>query len=746
MKCLEKLEKLEQVVAKYNDRLSSTSVTLLEKNQLKSAKALKEEIDSIQNTDRLMNIGIVGRVKAGKSSLLNAIVFDGASVLPKAATPMTAALTKLTYADKHQAAVEFFSQEDIDDIKKEADEYEKMLKKELEECVNFFKKKDNLSESEIQEKALKKAKRSLETKKEAASADQYERMKKSSVDIKSLEKEAIVEFNSLDDLGKKLDRYVGSSGDLMPFTKSVTIGFPLESLKEVNIIDTPGVNDPVKSRETRTLDELNKCDVIFIVSPAGQFMSSEDLGLMGRITQKAGIRELYVVASKFDTQLHGDVLEKSNKNLSKAFDMLISDLSSHMHTTLVDLKNNTRGVGNTFDSLIEQSNSRILHSSGISYTIKENIYNLENLDEGEQHAWNNLVENYPDNFSHKDKDLSIVSLDKLSNISKIKNILDEVAKRKNDILQEKIANLENTKTAAIDSYGAGLLGYITEQEKEINEGDLDELLSEKTKLEEIKSEASVILKSSFEGVCQDFSRNLSTLLKTKLNDLYKQATKESDAQTGSVTVAEQRTRDKGSGFLWFRDLAGTRYENYTEMVEYTTVNTNQVVSAINSFISDTKDEIKGIASKQIAEFKTSMPAQLIRALKDGLGEDKSSEIKASKFRSIISTVLTSLEIPVLCYMDKRLKNAAQGRLKGYDAENFINMAFNHIEDFRNSVKDDLSDFIDELDDSLDKFDLAKTLFDQYDKDIEKLTSDIKNKEMAIAELNRIKADIQGASL
>ena len=317
MKCLEKLEKLEQVVAKYNDRLSSTSVTLLEKNQLKSAKALKEEIDSIQNTDRLMNIGIVGRVKAGKSSLLNAIVFDGASVLPKAATPMTAALTKLTYADKHQAAVEFFSQEDIDDIKKEADEYEKMLKKELEECVNFFKKKDNLSESEIQEKALKKAKRSLETKKEAASADQYERMKKSSVDIKSLEKEAIVEFNSLDDLGKKLDRYVGSSGDLMPFTKSVTIGFPLESLKEVNIIDTPGVNDPVKSRETRTLDELNKCDVIFIVSPAGQFMSSEDLGLMGRITQKAGIRELYVVASKFDTQLHGDVLEKSNKNPEK---------------------------------------------------------------------------------------------------------------------------------------------------------------------------------------------------------------------------------------------------------------------------------------------------------------------------------------------------------------------------------------------------------------------------------------------
>lgn len=54
-----------------------------------------------------MNIGIVGRVKAGKSSLLNALVFDGEPILPKAATPMTAALTTITWGETFQARLSF---------------------------------------------------------------------------------------------------------------------------------------------------------------------------------------------------------------------------------------------------------------------------------------------------------------------------------------------------------------------------------------------------------------------------------------------------------------------------------------------------------------------------------------------------------------------------------------------------------------------------------------------------------------
>lgn len=55
----------------------------------------QKQIEALEREDRDLTIAIVGRVKSGKSSLLNALFFDGRSVLPQAATPMTAALTFL---------------------------------------------------------------------------------------------------------------------------------------------------------------------------------------------------------------------------------------------------------------------------------------------------------------------------------------------------------------------------------------------------------------------------------------------------------------------------------------------------------------------------------------------------------------------------------------------------------------------------------------------------------------------------
>ena len=63
-------------------------------NEIRSA--IKSFVDAkklAENENRDLTIAIVGRVKSGKSSFLNALVFNGESILPQAATPMTAALT-----------------------------------------------------------------------------------------------------------------------------------------------------------------------------------------------------------------------------------------------------------------------------------------------------------------------------------------------------------------------------------------------------------------------------------------------------------------------------------------------------------------------------------------------------------------------------------------------------------------------------------------------------------------------------
>ena len=65
----------------------------LEDNNVPSVEDIRKDYENKTKKDRLLRIGIVGAVKAGKSSLLNSLFFKGQDILPKAATPMTAALT-----------------------------------------------------------------------------------------------------------------------------------------------------------------------------------------------------------------------------------------------------------------------------------------------------------------------------------------------------------------------------------------------------------------------------------------------------------------------------------------------------------------------------------------------------------------------------------------------------------------------------------------------------------------------------
>ncbi|GHP50409.1 hypothetical protein JP0043_10980 [Helicobacter pylori] len=89
----------------------------------------------IKTEERGLKFGIIGHVKADKSSLLNALIFEGKDVLPKAATPMTASLTILKYAQNLSTQVEFYSQKDILELKNEHERYEKKFKEIVSEEI-----------------------------------------------------------------------------------------------------------------------------------------------------------------------------------------------------------------------------------------------------------------------------------------------------------------------------------------------------------------------------------------------------------------------------------------------------------------------------------------------------------------------------------------------------------------------------------------------------------------------------------
>ncbi len=179
---------------------------------------LEKTIKGMQAENRGLKVGIIGHVKAGKSSLLNALIFEGKDVLPKAATTETASLTILKYAQNLSASAQFYDEKDMEELKRDHERYEKKFKEIVSEEVKKLEEKQQgllnkakgvmggsgkafskdhkeapkqkiLSPEEIRERAQKIAKNELDNDaKLTASHDQFERMKESGlISLKDLE-------------------------------------------------------------------------------------------------------------------------------------------------------------------------------------------------------------------------------------------------------------------------------------------------------------------------------------------------------------------------------------------------------------------------------------------------------------------------------------------------------------------------------------------------------------------------------
>lgn len=96
---------IEEFVNKNN--FSHDALALKQEHAIQKSEEWQRVLDSFAEQGRVLRIGIIGRVKAGKSSMLNALLFNGNDILPKAATPMTAALTIMEYSENVSVEVDF---------------------------------------------------------------------------------------------------------------------------------------------------------------------------------------------------------------------------------------------------------------------------------------------------------------------------------------------------------------------------------------------------------------------------------------------------------------------------------------------------------------------------------------------------------------------------------------------------------------------------------------------------------------
>ncbi|GAA9745474.1 hypothetical protein VN0142_10210 [Helicobacter pylori] len=477
----------------------------ISENAVIKTEELEKTIKGMQAENRGLKVGIIWRMKAGKSSLLNALIVDGKDVLPKAATTETSSLTILKYAQNLSAEAQFYDEKDMEELKRDHERYEKKFKeivseeiKKLEEkqqgLLNkakgvmggigkaFSRNKSNeeaskeriLSDEEILKKAQKIAKNELNNDaKLTASHDQYKRMKKSGL-INPKDLETCIQADSLEELNQKLYQFVGKEGKFMPYTKAVQISLNNPNLKDLEIIDTPGVNDTIVSREACTKALLKECDVVFVISPSNQFLTDSDMSLFDRVSNKEGLQEIYFVASQADSAvLSMSEVEKSGQHLPTALKNAQKALSSQLNNIMEALIQKNPNQREIFEKAIKNG---VILASGVCFSMYKDFNNQASWErEKEEHqlAWENLTNDYPDAFDSDDK--SKESLLLLSNMGAIRGRLEEAAKEKENIISQRLQEYLKSQANNLSSLVANLLRELESEKNRIKDADLNKI-------------------------------------------------------------------------------------------------------------------------------------------------------------------------------------------------------------------------------------------------------------------------------
>ena len=738
---------IEEFVNKYD--FSHDALALKQEHAIQKSEEWQRVLDSFAEQGRVLRIGIIGRVKAGKSSMLNALLFNGNDILPKAATPMTAALTIMEYSESVSAEVDFFTQQDIDEIKVKYDFFQKALdskvkEKELENAERIKRKKgvNSLSVEEQQEclnKAKSQAEREMKDDPSFASYDQYRRIKESGKSLSDLEQYRTISAGSVEELmNGVLNQFVGSSGAFMPFTKSVTLHIPEKGLQGLQIIDTPGINDPVTSRGERTEQLLQDCDVVLIVSPSGQFLSSEDTDLMHRVTTKEGTQQAYLIASQVDNQLFGS----ESQGLSDPIHVLerISDnLTKHARNVLAKQVQEYPSMKVAADKL---SKNNVICSSSVAFSMQQRFDEQHTWDANLQHVWRNLNQKFPDVFSHEE--LAKNALNQLANIHQIHQIVSEVTANKEQILAQRRIDFENGKRTALQGYLKAWAERINEQIHQIQHADVDELRKQEAELKNQQATIDANVGGVYDDLISDIKLNLSKQLKDKLKSEMRRFDSVSDDAQGSETEYEEyQVKEKRGGLFgtpldWFD---GGKTVTKTRSHSYTTVKAKPIRRAIEEIRSNLEDELGHLSESYLQAWKKKIYSQVVSALREAMGD---GELDVNIIARAVKNVL--VRIPEASFkleddIPKSLKKT--GKLTGCEAESYIDDAEDYISNLKDVVNKDISAYMTTLVSNLKKIDLAKELTADLENNLKQLLSEIENKEASLFYYQGIQKELAG---
>jgi len=745
---INKRSKIENIIAQFDDVIGRDAKELSNNDKLSPADELRKELDDNAEEDRLLNIGIIGVVKAGKSSLLNSLFFNGENILPKAATPMTASLTVISYGDPPSATVEYFTPKEIENAKKVYDaynaEWEEKHEKNKKEAVEQAKKR---GETPDMEKVRRNTDRDM---KEFPNLDLYEQYKLMQNVQKPSQGMKVLAGKPISELLEELKNYVGADGKMMPFTKSVEICLNQDELHDICVVDTPGMDDPVESRVARTEKYLSNCDVVFIISQAGYFFTSYEEKLIGLLFGREKKGNIFVVASQFDSALcDASVPKYANGELPKAIEKIKAEIFPKAQKAFTELKEEYKQVSKILSQpsdaradLVENNLNGIDQFEKISkgeedcfywvsshcndillrYNDKGYSWDGDLKDSALNKSWAQLKEYYPDYFNSEKTGKA--NLEKLSGIKALKDKIDSLRKDKVRIITDTQRNRENAEKEKNDNFSRELTDKIKEKIKTIKNADLTDIIKQRKEVENILAERAQAVDETYEKCVDDFKLKIKEEILIKIKDAF------ATAENNAAGAEKSRT---ATGVNYSGPCCYEKAESYT--YEVRTLNTSIVKSTLNNLVLGSQELLENSVENAKNEFKENILSKIEKALRDEAQGEAPEKKILTLLRASLRQIINNIELPDLDLGSNRFNSSVKGTVEDEEIDSFMDEVRNYTSSLRHVVEKARKDILSHIDKHT-KVKISELISSDLKERIDELTVDIKEKELTIERLEK----------
>lgn len=693
---------------KYKDYLFNNS-DIAEFNE--SLKNLKSSLDEKRQEGRIFQLGIVGQMKTGKSSFLNEYLF-GEEILPTAATPMTAALTLIKYADKDEAVIEFYNKDDWNAI----EENDKKYKKEYERA-----KKEARDEAEKKGRSFNEQGFKFEDVDSTlkGSHEIYENFQEKGLSRDLLGEKRTIKITDKKNILEDLKEYVGSKGKYTPLVKMTTLYINDKRIKDYIIVDTPGTNDPIISRGQKTKEFLGKCDYIVFLSYSSQFLDNNDNAYIKEQLPSEGKKDILILASKFDNQLSQEsVFDDADGDIKVAYEEERRKLSRKLDRWRDEFKKEKNPL--------DLSKSELEFQSTMLYRIYKHFDNLSDI---EKEIFDRLKDDY--NNSTFTKEL----LKDLSGMPAVERKISNILLRKEEIMKNGIKDLLDGKRDSLSKILEKIRKGFEERKFELSDVGIKDVENKINNLQEKISSLSSEIKNSVRTERENFDKKLkdeiSKISNTK--DRYSSLQKQSRSYTEEVDV------EKG----WF---SGWKFWPHTETKTVrrneTFINIQDSIEQIISFAQDTADRIERTSERLISKHV------IKKAMRDGIIDLFELEDRP-KVVSVIDNYIQKIYIPEINFDVNKYRDIVLSKYgSSYSQEKDVNFieglhnkalltviedteeAFSNVKEKLNSVLEEIEvNIVDELKEGIEGN------LSEFKKQLENQKESIKMTELGIEEVD-----------